>query len=304
MSDEERQLRLGLACGFAAYLLWGLMPFYFKLLDHVGAAEIVSHRIVWLPLMLLPVIWFAGQFGGLAAILRQRRILAALALSALLIAINWLVYIWAVTNEHIVAASLGYFLNPLVNVLLGVFVLGERLRRWQVAAVALAALGVAILATGALDTLWISLTLAISFGLYGLVRKLTPVTALQGLAIETAILAPASLGWLIWLGTSGALAFGVERATDALLVFGAVVTAIPLLMFAGAARRLRLSTLGLLQYVAPSLQFATGVFVYGEPLGPAQFACFALIWAGLAIYTADSLRAARAERVLARGVVA
>lgn len=296
MDEEQRQARIGFGCGLGAYLIWGVVPLYFKLLSHVGAFEIVAHRIVWTPALLLLVVAFRRQLREFAMQLANPRILAALAASSLLIAINWLTYIWAVLHDHILAASLGYFLNPLVNVVLGVAVLRERLRRWQVAAVVLAAAGVAILATGALDTLWISLTLGVSFSTYGLIRKVTPVSSLQGLTIETAILFLPSLGWIAWLSTEGGGDFGSDTLTTALLVFGAVVTAVPLMLFASAARRMRLSTLGLLQYIAPTIQFLIGVLVYGEPLGTAQIVCFLCIWAGLVLYTADSLRAQRAAR--------
>ncbi|MBC7985674.1 MAG: EamA family transporter RarD [Sphingomonadaceae bacterium] len=302
MSDEERQTRAGFGFGLSAYLFWGVVPLYFKLLDHVGAFEIVAHRIAWALPLLLVLVLFARQLGGLLAALRDPAIMRALALSSVLIAINWTIYIWAVIHEQILAASLGYFLNPLVSVLLGVVVLKERLRRWQLAAITLAGAGVAVLATGALDTLWISITLALSFGTYGLVRKVTPVTAIQGLTIETAVLFAPSLGWIAWVASRGEMGFGADAGTDALLILGAAVTALPMLLFAAAARRLKLSTLGLLQYVAPSLQFAIGAFVFGEPLSAARIACFALIWAGLLLFTADSLRAAQAERKVARSV--
>jgi len=300
MSDEERQTRAGFGFGLSAYLFWGVVPLYFKLLDHVGALEIVAHRIAWALPLLLALLVAARQLGGFVAALRDPKTVRALALSSVLIGINWTVYIWAVTHEQILAASLGYFLNPLVSVLLGVVVLKERLRRWQVAAIALAGIGVAVLATGALDTLWISITLALSFGTYGLIRKVTPVTAIQGLTIETAVLFAPSLAWIAWVASRGEMGFGADPGTDALLILGAAVTALPMLLFAAAARRLKLSTLGVLQYVAPSLQFVIGAFVFGESLGAAQVACFAFIWAGLLLYTADSLRAARSERVLAR----
>lgn len=302
--NQDRQIRAGLGFGLGAYLFWGVVPLYFKLLDHVGALEIVAHRIAWaLPLLLALIVLFR-QWRGLLAALRDPAIMRALALSSVLIGINWTIYIWAVTNEHILAASLGYFLNPLVNVLLGVVVLKERLRRLQIVAIGLAAIGVALLAAGALDTLWISLTLALSFGTYGLIRKVTPVTALEGLTVETAVLLLPSLGWIAWVASRGEAGFGIDPGTDALLILGAAVTAFPMLLFAAAARRLRLSTLGLLQYIAPSLQFAIGVFVFAEPLGALQLACFAFIWAGLLLYTADSLRAARAEWREARSVAA
>lgn len=283
----------GIAYGFAAYFMWGFLPLYFHLLDHVAPLEIVASRVLWSLLLLLVILLFRGtlrDFGGLVRDPARMRILAA---TAGLIAVNWLVYIWSVNNGHVIAASLGYFLNPLVNVLLGFLVLKERLGRVQWAAVALAGTGVAILAASALNTFWISLTLALSFAGYGLVRKMAPVTALQGLAAETLILTPLSLLYLGWLAKGGTLAMGSDMRTSVLLALSGAVTSVPLLLFAVAAKRMRYSTLGLLQYVAPTLQFLIGLLLFGEHLGRGQLASFGLIWAGLVLYTADSLRLAR-----------
>lgn len=285
----------GILYGLGAYLFWGFLPLYFKLLDHVGAVEVVASRVLWSLVLLLFILALRGSLGEFARVIRNPRLLLVLSASAALIAVNWLVYVWAVNAHHVVAASLGYFLNPLVNVLLGFGVLKERLGRLQWASVALAATGVAILAGAALDTLWISLALAISFGLYGLIRKLAPVTALQGLAAETLILVPFSLAYLGWLQSSSGIATGADAWTTFLLALSGVVTSVPLLLFAVAAKRMPYSTLGLLQYIAPTLQFIIGVWGFGEPLSSGQLWSFGLIWAGLAIFTADSLRRARAE---------
>ncbi len=285
--------RTGYLNGVAAYALWGLLPLYFKLLPDVGPVETVAHRIIWSVLFMALVLLGVRQFPHFTAALRQPRILGALAISAILIAINWLVYIWAIDNEHVLAGSLGYFLNPLVNVLIGVAFLHERLRRGQVVAVAIAAVGVAMLAAGELQTLWISITLAVSFALYGLVRKLTPVQAPVGLAVETLVLAPPAFASLFWFAAHGDLAFGRHGVETALLIGTGVITSIPLLLFAGAARRLPLITLGLIQYIAPSLQFLTGYFLLGEPLTTARLASFALIWVALSLFVGDSLRAMR-----------
>jgi len=222
-----------------------------------------------------------------------------MAVSATLIAINWLVYIWSVNHDHVVAASLGYFLNPLVNVALGMIFLQERLTRAQTVAVALAGIGVAIMAFSAPAALWISLTLAFSFGFYGLVRKIAPVGSLEGLATETLLLTPAMVAWLIWLWASGGSGFGRDHGIDALLVASGVATSVPLLLFASAARRLSYGTLGLLQYLAPSIQFALGVFLFGEPLTTPMLICFALIWTGLAIFTVSALATHRRRRRIA-----
>lgn len=285
----------GLLHGIGAYFLWGLLPIYFKLLGNVDPLEIVASRVVWSLLLLAAILAIRGGLRDFGLLLRTPRAMAAMTASACLIAVNWLIYVWAVHHGHVVAASLGYFLNPLVNVLLGRLVLKERLRRMQMAAVALACVGVVILASAALDTLWISLMLATSFAFYGLIRKMAPVGPMQGLAAETLVLAPVALGYMGWLAASGAMMFGAGMGTSLLLASSGVVTSIPLLMFATAARRMPYSMLGLLQYIAPTMQFLLGLF-YGEPLSGWQIASFGLIWGGLAIFTADSLHMAHANR--------
>ena len=297
----NRHHRSGLMLGFSAYLLWGFLPLYFKAIDRVGAIEIVSHRIVWslFFLGLLATIW--SKWSGIRAALTTPRVLMTLALTAVLIGLNWLIYIYAVVSGHVLEGSLGYYLNPLVNVLLGVVLLKERLSRFQKIAVALAAVGVAILAAGAGSALWISLTLAGSFALYGYLRKVAPVDSLEGLSIETLVLFPLALGWILWVQQTGEASFLRDRSTDLLLVLGGVVTAIPLLLFTAAARRLPYSTLGFLQYVAPSLQFLLAVLVFGEPLTTAHMICFALIWAALAIFIVEGLRSGHAAALARRG---
>ncbi|MHA3841032.1 EamA family transporter RarD [Sphingomonas aestuarii] len=285
--------RRGLGFGLGAYLIWGFLPLYFLLLAGVTAGEIVADRVVWSLALLIGILAVAGRFGKLVAVLRNPRTLGLLAISAALISVNWLIYIWAVQNGHVLGASLGYFLNPLVNVLLGVVVLGERLKRMQMAAVALAAVGVAVLASGAGTGLWISLSLAFSFGLYGLMRKIAPVESLEGLTVETALLTPFALAYMAWLASNDALVFGDAPGLTALLVLAGAVTAVPLLLFAGAARLLPYSTLGLLQYLAPTLQFVLAITVFGEAMTTAHIVCFALIWAGLALYVLSSVRKPR-----------
>ncbi len=229
----------------------------------------------------------------IGAALRSRKVMLTLLVTAALIAINWLVYIWAVLNGHVLAGSLGYYLNPLVNVLLGVVLLKEKLTRPQVAAVALAAAGVVVLALQAGDGLWISLTLAASFALYGFLRKVAPVDSIEGLSIETVLLAPIALAWLLWLGAEGQSGFGRETGTDILLILAGAVTAIPLLLFTAAAKRLPYSTLGFLQYIAPSLQFLLAVLVFDERFTLAHAICFGAIWTALAIFAFEGLRAGR-----------
>lgn len=294
MTDPYKQARTGLILGLSAYLLWGVLPLYFKAVDHVGALEIVSHRVVWSLVFLAALATLWKKWPGIRAAAASPRVAMTLLLTAVLIGINWLIYIYAVVSDHVLEGSLGYYLNPLVNVLLGVVLLKERLSRAQTGAVGLAAAGVAILAVGAGGAIWISLTLAGSFALYGFLRKVAPVDSLEGLSIETAMLAPLALGWILWLQQGGAGNFRSDLATDVLLVLGGAVTAIPLLLFTAAARRLPYSTLGFLQYIAPSLQFLLAVLVFKEPLTTAHLVCFAAIWTALAIFVFEGVRKGRA----------
>ncbi len=295
MTDDARHGRAGLFLGLGAYLLWGVLPLYFKLLAVVPPIEIVANRILWSLLFLAILVSLWRRWGTIRAALGTGRIVLTLTLTAALIATNWLIYVWAVVQGHVLETSLGYYLNPLINVLLGVVILKERLSRAQAGAVLLAAAGVALLAWGAASGLWISLSLAFSFALYGFFRKIAPVDALEGLSIETALLAPLSLAYLLWLhqGSVGVAAYG-PRAT-LLLVLGGAVTAIPLLLFNAAAKRLTYSTLGFLQYIAPSLQFLLAVLVFGEPFTAVHAACFGAIWTALAIFAAEGLRLGRAR---------
>lgn len=289
-AEARATRRTGLLNGVGAYGLWGLLPLYFKLFPTVAPVEVVAHRVLWSVVFLAVVLVAVRLFPPFTAALRQPRILGALTISAVLIAINWLVYIWAIYNAHVLAGSLGYFLNPLVNILLGLVFLHERLRRAQIVAVAIAALGVAVLAAGELQTLWISITLAMSFALYGLLRKLTPVPAAVGLAVETLVLAPPALATLIWFGMQGSLAFGRDGIETALLIGTGAVTSVPLLLFAGAARRLPMITLGLIQYIAPSLQFLVAIVLFGEHLNEIRLLSFAVIWLSLILFSYDSFK--------------
>lgn len=290
---SERLDRNGLIQGFGAYGLWGLLPLFFWLLKGVDAGEVVAMRVLWSVALLGVVILVLRRGPALAAALRSRRAIGLLVISATLISINWLVYIWAIHHNHVLEGSLGYFLNPLVNVLIGVAVLRERLGVAQIIAVALAAIGVAVLAVGAGQGIWISLALAFTFGFYGLVRKVAPVEALEGLAIETAILAPVAAGYLFWLSGHAALGFGANQQWTIALVLSGAVTAVPLLLFAGAARRLPYSTLGLIQYLAPTMQFVLAITFFGETMTMSHAICFALIWTGLIIYAGHGVIAAR-----------
>jgi len=297
---QDQSRRAGLLFGVGAYLLWGVLPLYFKLLAGVAATEIVAHRIIWSLIFLAALVTVWRRWPAIRTALATGRVMMTLVVTALLIAANWLIYIFAVISGHVLAGSLGYYLNPLVNVLLGVVLLKERLTRGQLAAVLLAGLGVAVLAARAGGDLWISLALALSFGLYGFIRKIAPVDALEGLAIETAILAPVSLGYIIWLQQQGQGGFAAYGATtNALLIVGGAVTAVPLLLFNAAAKRLPYSTLGFLQYIAPSLQFLLAVLAFGERFTRAHALCFGAIWIALAIFAFEGFRLGRARRLAA-----
>lgn len=303
MTNEHARTRAGLLFGLGAYMLWGVLPLYFKAIVGVLPSEIVAHRILWSLVLLGALVTLRHRWGAIRMAVAAPKVLATLALTSALIAVNWLVYIWAVLNGHVLAGSLGYYLNPLVNVLLGVFLLKERLTRAQTFAVGLAAAGVAVLAIGAAEGLWISLTLASSFALYGFLRKVAPVDSLEGLSIETTILAPIAFGYVLWLQQQGASGFGTSGATDALLILGGAVTAIPLLLFTAAAKRLAYSTLGFLQYIAPSLQFLLAVLVFGEVFTTAHAVCFGAIWTALMIFAWEGVRTARSRAAETEAVI-
>ncbi|MDH4390874.1 MAG: EamA family transporter RarD [Aquabacterium sp.] len=284
----------------AAYILWGLFPLYIKQIDHLPALEIVLHRSAWSLVFVLALLAVLRRFAWLGPVLRQPRTLALFLLSALLLAANWLLYVWSVNSGRVLDASLGYFINPLVNVLLGYAVLHERPRPLQWAAVALAAAGVLWLALGVGHVPWVSLVLALSFGLYGLLRKTATLGAIEGLALETLLLAPLAVGGLLWLAWQGQGHFGQPPPADsAWLLLAGPFTAVPLLLFAAGARRVSLATLGLLQYVSPSLQFVLGVFLYQEPFSTGRGIGFLLIWTALALYSAESWRVLRQARLAA-----
>ena len=280
----------GVLAAAVAYCLWGLFPLYIKQIAAVPPLEIVAHRSVWCLVFMLALLAALKRFAWLREALRQPRTLAAFAASALLLSANWLVYVWAVNNDRVLDASLGYFINPLVNVMLGYLVLQERPRAGQWAAVALAAAGVLWLTLGAGQLPWVALVLAASFGLYGLLRKTAPLGAIEGLTLETLVLAPLTLTLMAWFVFSGEGRFTQgSAAQDAWLLLAGPFTAVPLLLFAYGARRVTLATLGLLQYLGPSIQFLLGVYVYHEPFDPARLAGFGLIWAALVVYSGESL---------------
>jgi chloramphenicol-sensitive protein RarD len=293
--------RAGTVAAVLAFLLWGLFPLSWKMLAAVPAVEVVAHRTAWGFVVAAAWVTLRGRWKDARAVASRPGTIARLAGSAVLIAVNWLLYVWAVVHDHVVEASLGYFINPLVNVLLGVLVLGERLSRAQRVAVALAAAGVAVLTAGHGRLPWIALALAVSFGLYGLARKTVGADPVVGLLWETGLMAPLAAGWLLSLEARGSGAFGAAHpGPSALLALGGAVTAVPLVLFAQGARSLPLSTVGLLQYLSPSIQFLLAVLVFREPFTAAHAATFACIWAALAVLTWDLRRRLRHERPAAR----
>lgn len=296
MLDTPEQRR-GAWFALAAYGFWGLAPLYFKAVGHVAADDILAHRIVWSVLLLGVVLSLTRAWGKVAALCRDRRAMAWLLTSALLIGVNWGTFILAVISDRMLEASLGYYINPLVSTCLGVLLLGEQLnaRRWV--AVVLAAIGTAWLAWGSGGLPVISLVLALTFAAYGLVRKLAQVEALTGLFVETALLAPLALGWLWFLADAGRGAFlSMGPGTDLLLVSAGIVTTLPMLWFVGAARRLPLGLLGFFQYLAPTLQFLLAVLVFGEAFDQVRLVSFAFIWSAVALYVYDTLRVADGSR--------
>ncbi|MFF1530575.1 EamA family transporter RarD [Cellulomonas sp. NPDC058312] len=290
----------GLATGLGAYLLWGVLPLYFELLKPSGAVEVVAHRVLWSLVFCAAVLSLTRTWRALGTVLRSGRTMGLVATAAVLLAVNWLTFVFAALSGHVVDAALGYFINPLVTVGLAVLVLRERLRPLQWVALAFGGVAVLVITLGFGRLPWVALTLAGSFGVYGLLKNRVgrSVTAAPALAAETLVLAPASLVYLLWLQQTGDATFGVNGGWHALAVAGTgVATALPLLLFGEAARRLPLSVVGMLQYVAPVLQFAIGVLVLHETMAPARWWGFALVWVALVLLTVDGLRTQRAQRL-------
>ncbi len=280
--------------GLGAYVLWGFIPLYFKAVERVAPPEVLAHRVLWSLLVLAVVMSALARWRELSPRRARWRLVGSLLLSAFLIGVNWLTFIYAVAHQQVLQASLGYFLNPLATVLLGVVFLGERLRPCQKASIALAGTGVVIFAVLVGDLPWIAVSLAASFSLYGLMRKTMVIDGLAGLTGETLALAPFSLGYLLLLHARG-VATVPNLSTLALLSLSGPITVVPLLLFIGAARRLRLSTVGILQYITPTLQFSLAVFAFGERFSTAQLVSFAFIWAAVILYALDSIRAVRGQ---------
>lgn len=292
-APSDSQWRAGMGYGVAAYALWGVMPIYFKQIASVASLNIVAHRIIWSLLVLAGFLTIARAWGQVRAALGNRKVMLTLLVSSVLIATNWLLYVYAINNGHILAGSLGYYLNPLANILLGRFVLGEALSKRQWAAVGIAGAGVAVLAAGAGGTLWISLILCFSFASYGLLRKIIAVDSLAGLSIETALLSPIALGFLLIGGAAGQPMFAHPANVNIYLVAAGIVSTVPLLCFTAAARRLPYSTVGMLQFLAPTLQFGLAVGLYGEPFTRAHAIAFGAIWTALALYASSLIGARR-----------
>lgn len=290
------ETRRGFLLGAAAYAIWGVFPLYFPLLEPAGAVEILAHRVFWsLVTMLLFVLAF-GRIRQVRAVVAHRRTFGILAVAAVVIAINWGTYIWGVNNGHVVETSLGYFINPLVTVLMGVVILGERLRNLQWVALGIAAVAVVGLTVEYGRPPWVALVLAFSFGSYGLAKKKANVGAIESLTVETMLLAPFAGAYILWLVAQGTSTFGTEGAGHAvLLVSTGIVTAVPLIFFGAAATRVSLTTIGLLQYLAPTIQFAIGVLVFQEEMTPMRWAGFGLVWIALVMFTYEAINHRRRQ---------
>lgn len=286
-------MRKGILYATACYTAWGLFPLYFKALHEITPLEILLYRMLFSLLFLLGILSWRRQWSWVSRVIRDPKLIAGFSASALLLSINWFIYIWAINNARVIDASLGYFMTPLVSVLLGYVFLHERLRGLQSVALALAAAGVTWLAWQTGHPPWIGLTLALTFGTYGLLRKTAALGPLEGLSLETALLFPFALGYLIWLNYSGQTTY-LTSSTSAqyLLLAAGPITAIPLLLFAAGARRIPMATLGLLQYISPSVQLILGVYLYNESFGVARLMGFLAIWLALAIYSLEGIRKA------------
>lgn len=292
-TDVNDEARSGVIAGLIAYVLWGVFPVYFKLVESVSPLEVFAHRIIWAVVFGGLIIFLRRQWRDVAVALRHRKMLLWLALAALMIAANWLTYIWAIQNDRIFETSLGYYINPLMYVVIGVFFFGDRLRKAQLAAIMLATIGVIVLTLSGGQIPYVALVLGVTFTCYGVIRKKVVIGAMPGLFIETLLLLPFVSVWMLWLIHSDSSMFvgGGFRITT-LLILAGPVTVVPLLCFAIAARRLTLTTVGFMQFLAPTLQFFTGIY-YGEELTAAHIVCFAFIWLAVAIFSVDALRASR-----------
>lgn len=292
----------GLAAALGAFCIWGMAPLYFKLIGHVGADEIIAHRVIWSMLFLALVLLVRERAEFIQRVRVGTRVLGALSISAVFISINWLIFVYAINSERVLSTSLGYFINPLVNVVLGMLIFRERLGGLQTIAVLLALAGTAWMTLRVGRLPWIALVLAFSFAFYGVVRKKTEVGPLIGLFWETLLMTPLAILWLIWLHRDGRLAFDAGASVETMLLAGTgLVTLVPLVLFAAGVRRLNLSTIGLMQYLAPSMTFVLAVFLFDEPFTPDHAVTFALIWTGLILFTLANWRSFRSARMPAGG---
>ncbi|WP_281360014.1 EamA family transporter RarD [Alteromonas profundi] len=299
MSHSERQradAKVGVLCAIAAYSMWGVAPLYFKQLTIIPAAEILMHRVIWSVLLLVVFIAGLKQWPKVTAALRNRKVMKILFVAGLLLGANWLLFIWAINNNHILDASLGYYINPLINVFLGRLFLGERLRRYQKLAVILALVGVTVLIFSYGHVPWIALVLAASFSVYGLLRKRVAVDSLPGLFIETLMLSPLALGYWVLFGSEYSQLTNNPLSLNLLIFAAGVITTAPLLCFTAAARRIMYSTLGFFQYIGPTLMFILAVYLYNEPLEEARLVTFGFVWLALLVFSADSLVAYRQQK--------
>jgi chloramphenicol-sensitive protein RarD len=303
--QRDAEQRLGIVYGLAAYLLWGLFPLFFPLLEPAAPVEILAHRIVWSLAAVVVILAATRNVRSLVAVLKDRRRLKLLSAAAVLIAVNWGIFIYAVNSKHVIESSLGYFITPIVSVAFGVIVFRERLRQWQYAALGLGTIAVALLALDYGRLPWIALTLALSFGTYGLLKKLADVGAAESLALETLVLLVPAIAYLVVLEASGGGTFA-HRGADHVLLLMAVgpITAVPLLFFAGAVTRVPLTVIGMLQYLAPVLQFLVGLVIVGENMPATRWIGFGLVWIALVVLSVDGLRAARRGRVKSAAVPA
>jgi chloramphenicol-sensitive protein RarD len=289
--DADSKARRGFLLALGAYLLWGLLPFYMKAVAHLPLAEVIAHRIVWsVPIAAAVLVW-AGRTADFKAALRSPRTIAMAALTAALISVNWGIYVWAIAVDRTVETALGYYINPLVSVVVGALLLGERLDRLQIAAVALAAVAVAVLTIEGGKLPWVSLALAFSFAAYGFFRKTLPIGPSQGFLLEVLLLSVPALGYIVYLIATGQDHIVSSSGADTALLIGCgPVTSVPLLLFAFGAKLLRLSTIGIMQYIAPTMVFLIAVLIFDEPFGTTQAVAFALIWAALAVYSWSMFR--------------
>ena len=293
MNDSDSEARRGVVAGLIAYALWGVFPVYFKIVGTVAATEVLAHRIVWAVPFGALILFLRRQWPEVRRAMADRAMLSWLGLSAICITINWFIYIWAVQNEQIFDTSLGYYINPMTYVLVGVLFFGERLSFLQTAAVVLASVGVLVLTISGGTFPWVAISLAVFFTAYGVIRKQVAIGAMPGLFVETALLFPVAFVWLAWLVLAGQASFGTHDLTlDALLIFAGPITVVPLLLFAVAARRLTLTTIGFMQFLAPTLQFLTGLY-YGETLTTPHLVCFGFVWVAVALFSLDAITAAR-----------